>query len=359
MAEDDDDASKTEDPTGKRLDDARGKGHVPVSQDVKHLFVLSSVLAVVALLGPWMARDLTHALVPFMEQAHQIPLDSGGVVLAMGQIAIDVAIILAFPILIVLIGILAASWLQNGFLFTSGPLAWDLNKLNPITGFKRMFSLNGLVELVKGLIKIAIIATIVGVVLWPRMRVPDRFTFQSTAQMLRDLFDLTVLILITIIAVQIIVALADYLYQRWNYARQLRMTKQEVKEEYKQMEGDPQIKARIRSIRMDRARRRMMAAVPTADVVVTNPTHFAVALKYDPTSMAAPRLVAKGTDLVALKIRELAEENDVPIVENPPVARALYATVEIDAEIPPDQYRAVAEIISFVFKLKRRVMPAS
>jgi flagellar biosynthetic protein FlhB len=137
------------------------------------------------------------------------------------------------------------------------------------------------------------------------------------------------------------------------------MTKQEVKEEYKQMEGDPQIKARIRSIRMDRARRRMMAAVPTADVVVTNPTHFAVALKYDPTSMAAPRLVAKGTDLVALKIRELAEENDVPIVENPPVARALYATVEIDAEIPPDQYRAVAEIISFVFKLKRRVMPAS
>lgn len=358
MAEDDDDASKTEDPTGKRLDDARGKGHVPVSQDVKHLFVLSSVLAVVALLGPWMASDLTHALVPFMELAHQMPLDRGGLASALGRIAIDVAIILAFPILIVLIGILAASWLQNGFLFTSGPLAWDLNKLNPITGFKRMFSLNGLVELVKGLIKIGIIATIVGVVLWPRMRVPDRFTFQSPAQMLHDLFDLTVLILVTIIAVQIIVALADYLYQRWNYARQLRMTKQEVKEEYKQMEGDPHIKARIRSIRMDRARRRMMAAVPTADVVVTNPTHYAVALKYDPTSMAAPRLVAKGTDLVALKIRELAEENDVPIVENPPVARALHATVEIDAEIPPDQYRAVAEIISFVFKLKRRVMPA-
>ncbi len=359
MAEDDDDASKTEDPTGKRLGDAREKGHVPVSQDVKHLFVLSSVLAVVALLGPWMAKDLTHALVPFMEQAHQIPLDRGGVASALGQIAIDVAFILAFPILIVLIGILAASWLQNGLLFTTGPLAWDLNKLNPINGFKRMFSLNGLVELVKGIIKVAIIAAIVGVVLWPRLRVPDRFTFQSPAQMLSDLFDLTVLILITIIAVQIIVALADYLYQRWNYTRQLRMTKQEVKEEYKQMEGDPQIKARIRSLRMDKARRRMMAAVPTADVVVTNPTHYAVALKYDPTTMAAPRLIAKGTDLVALKIRELAEENDVPIVENPPVARALHATVEIDAEIAPDQYRAVAEIISFVFKLKRRVMPVN
>lgn len=359
MAEDDDDASKTEDPTGKRLDDARGKGHVPVSQDVKHLFVLTSVLAVVALLGPKMARDLTHALIPFMEQAHQIPLDRGGLASALGQIAIDSAIILAFPILIVLIGIMAASWIQNGFLFTSGPLAWDLNKLNPLSGLKRMFSLNGLVELVKGLVKMSIIAAIVGVALWPKFRAPDRFTFQSPAQMVRDIFDLTVLILMTIVAVQIIVALADYLYQRWNYNRQLRMTKQEVKEEYKQMEGDPQIKARIRSLRMDRARRRMMAAVPTADVVVTNPTHYAVALKYDPAAMAAPKLIAKGTDLVALKIREIAEENDVPIVENPPVARALHATVEIDAEIPPDQYRAVAEIISFVFKLKRRVMPTN
>jgi flagellar biosynthesis protein FlhB len=358
MAEDDDDASKTEDPTGKRLDDAREKGHIPVSQDVKHLFVLMSVLVVVAFLGPGMARDLTSALIPFMEQAHQIPLDRGGIVSALGQIAIDSALILVFPVLIVLVGILAASWLQNGFLFTAGPLAWDLNKLSPISGFKRVFSLNGLVELVKGLLKMAIVAVIVGIVLWPRLRVPDRFTEQSLGQMMTDLFDLTVLVLITIVAVQIIIAGIDLLYQRWNHTRQLRMTRHEVKEEYKQMEGDPQVKARIRSLRMDRARRRMMAAVPTADVIVTNPTHYAVALKYDPNAMAAPRLVAKGTDLVALKIREIAEEADVPIVENPPVARALFATVEIDQEIPSDQYRAVAEIISFVFKLKRRVMPS-
>jgi len=165
-------------------------------------------------------------------------------------------------------------------------------------------------------------------------------------------------VVIAVLSVMTIVTLIDVLYQRYQHLKEMRMTKQQVKDEHKQSEGDPMIKGRLRQIRAERARKRMMAAVPEADVVITNPTHFAVALKYDQATMAAPKLLAKGVDNLAFKIREVAEENDIPIVENPPVARALHAAVDIDQEIPPEHYKAVAEIIGYVMNLKRRVSGA-
>jgi flagellar biosynthetic protein FlhB len=162
----------------------------------------------------------------------------------------------------------------------------------------------------------------------------------------------TVRLTFIVLLIVTVMAAADYVYQRWSFLQQMRMTKQEVKDEHKQTEGDPMIKSRLRSLRMQRARQRMMAAVPKASVVITNPTHYAVALKYDMDAMGAPILVAKGADLIALRIRELADENEVPIVENPPLARALFATVELDQEVPPEHYKAVAEVISYVMKLK-------
>jgi len=356
VAEEQDDASKTEDPTGKRLGDARGKGHVPVSAEVKHWFMLLGTAFVLATMSEGMADKFVRAVKPFFEFAHQIPVDRGGISSTLTQVAADTALMLALPLLVLAIAGVAASYLQNGWMWTTAPLAWSLSKLNPINGWKRIFSVSGLIEFLKSLVKVSILGGLLTAILWPRLRKPDAFTDMPVEALLWEVLDITLGILYAVIGTQTVIAAADYFYQKWKYMKEMRMTKQEVKDEWKQAEGSPEVKSKLKSIRMERARRRMMAAVPTADVVITNPTHYAVALKYDPAAMAAPKLVAKGTDLVAKRIRELAAENDVPIVENPPVARALYATVELEQEIPPEQYRAVAEIISFVFKLKRKTV---
>lgn len=357
MAEDQDDASKTEEPTAKRLDDARGRGHVPISQDFKHWMMLGGATAVVGLFGPGMAADLAAAVRPFLEVPHAVPSGMDGMLGAMAGAALQAGLALALPVLVLVIAGIASGLLQNGLMWTTTPLTPDLGKLDPLKGFKRIFSANAPVELAKSLLKIGIIGTVIAAVLLPQLTRPDLFTAMPIDALMAEIFRLTLILLAIVLALQAVVATIDWTYQRWNYARQLRMSRTEVRDEYKQLEGDPAVKARIRSIRMDRARRRMMQAVPTADVVVTNPTHFAVALKYDPAEMSAPRMVAKGADLVALRIREIAEEAGVPVVENPPVARALFASVEIDEEIPPEQYRAVAEIISYVFRLRRKPMP--
>ena len=356
MAEEQDDASKTEDPTSKRLGDARGKGHVPVSTEVKHWFMLLGTAFVLATMSGGMADQFVRTVKPFFELAHQIPLDRGGISSALTRAVTDAALMLALPLLVLVIAGISASYLQNGWIWSTTPLAWSLKKLNPINGWKRIFSVAGLVEFLKSIVKVSILGCLLTVILWPRLRKPDAFTDMPVEALLWEVLDISLWILYAVIGAQTVIAAADYFYQKWKYMKEMRMTKQEVKDEWKQAEGSPEVKSKLRSLRMERARRRMMAAVPTADVVITNPTHYAVALKYDPAAMAAPKLVAKGTDLVAKRIRELATENDVPVVENPPVARALYATVEIEQEIPPEQYRAVAEIISFVFKLKRKTV---
>jgi len=356
MSEDQDEASKTEDPTAKRLSDAREKGQVAISQDFKHWIMLLAGTALVGLFGPAIAVDVRDAVMPFMERPHAFPVDRDELFSTFAGVLLAAFLALALPVLMLIVAGLASGLLQNGFIFTTTPIEPKLSKLSPIKGFKRIFSTNAPVELAKSVLKMGIIGAVLVAVLLPQLVRPDVFTAMSIEALMAEIFRLALLLLAIVLALQAVVAVVDWAYQRWNHNKQLRMTKTEVKDEYKQLEGDPQVKARIRSLRMERARRRMMQAVPTADVVVTNPTHYAVALKYEPGEMAAPRLVAKGTDLVALRIREIAEENGVPIVENPPVARALHASVEIDQEIPPDQYRAVAEIISYVFRLKRRAV---
>jgi flagellar biosynthetic protein FlhB len=246
---------------------------------------------------------------------------------------------------------LAGHVLQTGFAFSAERLKPDLSKLSPLSGLKRIFGLEGLSNLVKGFLKIAIVGTAVWTTLWPMRGQLTLLLDESTADMAGDMVHLIIRILIAALAVLAVIAVLDYSLQRYRFLQRNRMSKQEVKDEMKQTDGDPAVKARIRKVRIERSRRRMMAQVPEATVVITNPTHYAVALKYESGKMAAPVCVAKGMDALALRIRAVAEEADVPIVENPPLARALYASVELDEAVPPEQYKAVAQVIGYVMRL--------
>jgi flagellar biosynthesis protein FlhB len=231
----------------------------------------------------------------------------------------------------------------------------NLNKLNPLPAFTRLFSMQNGLELIKGLVKMAVVGIVCFIILKPMMISVEHYAGMPMEVLLTEIQYLVVKLFLWVTIIIFFLAAGDFLYQRFQYAKKMRMSKHDQKEEYKQQEGDPIVKGRLRQMRFDKARRRMMQAVPKADVVVTNPTHFAVALKYDQSANSAPVVLAKGADAVAAKIREIAKENNIPLVENPPLARALYATVEIDQEIPPEHYKAMAEVISYVFKLKNRL----
>jgi flagellar biosynthetic protein FlhB len=246
---------------------------------------------------------------------------------------------------------------QHGPLWTAEPLAPKLSRISPLAGAKRLFSKQSLLQVAKGVMKLVIVGGAVIAALWPaRGALPD-LALEGSGDATAFLFSLTMRVFGTAVAVLAVLAAVDWLVQRQMWLARQRMSVSEMREEFKQSEGDPQIKARIRRLQMERSRRRMMAKVPEATVVVTNPTHYAVALKWD-RGMNAPLCLAKGADRVALRIRALAEEHRVPLVENPPLARALYATVEIDQEVPPEHYRAVAEVIGYVMGLRRRAAGA-
>jgi flagellar biosynthetic protein FlhB len=217
-----------------------------------------------------------------------------------------------------------------------------------------MFSSRSLAEFVRGLMKIAVVASVALFLIVPEVAHLNKLIGMEMVQLLAETKALLAKLLIGVVAIVAAIATIDVIYQRMQHLREMRMSRQEIKEEFKETEGDPLIKGRLRQLRMERTRRRMMAQVPQSDVVVTNPTHYAVALKYDPATMAAPRMMAKGVDKVAQKIREIAREHGIPVVENPPLARGLHAAVDIDQEVTPEFYKAVAEVISYIFKLKRR-----
>jgi flagellar biosynthetic protein FlhB len=241
---------------------------------------------------------------------------------------------------------------QSGPMWAPQRLAPQLSKLSPLKGAQRIISVRSVVELLKSLVKLAVVVAVLVLVLRPFAAGIEQWPALSPVAALAQSNDLLIRIAAAVAAVTTLVAAADYLYQRFSFLARMRMTKQELREEFKEADGDPQIKARIRRLGQERARKRMMAAVPTATVVITNPTHFAVALAYDMSSMPAPKVVAKGVDRLALRIREVAAANDVPVVENPPLARSLHASVEIDDEIPPEHYQAVAQVIGWVMKSK-------
>jgi flagellar biosynthetic protein FlhB len=346
---------KTEEPTPKRLEDARKRGEVVGSREVNHLLALGGGAAALAFGAPHVVATLTPELAALLERSSALPMSLEGLVGLARAILLLVGAAIALPLGLMLAGGLLGGLIQHGPVFTVEPLAPRLERISLVKGFERLFSSRAVIELVKGLIKIAIVGGVAVIAVEPYFAQVVESAALEPGQLNALLVTLARRVTYAVVVVMAVVAGADYLLQRFQFMRRMRMSRQEIHDEYKQTEGDPTVKARLRQLRQERARRRMMAAVPQADVVIVNPTHVAVALEYEQATMPAPKLVAKGVDRVALKIREVAEANGVPIVENPPLARALHAGVELDAYIPEQHYRAVAEVIGYVMRLKGRL----
>jgi len=351
MSEDSDPESKTEDPSGKRLQDAADKGNVAKSMEIGYWFTFLAASIALWMLSDTLSSRIVSTTTMFFSQPHLIPIDPSH----LARITVDVTLAIGLalgPIIgLFVIASVGASLLQNPFHVSLEKIKPDFNKLSPMAGLKRMIGVQNMVEFVKNIIKISVIGGILLIILLPELDELEVLIDLDLSVVLPLCLKIVAKLVGALLGIMFVVAAADYLYQRFNYMKNLRMTKQEVKEEYKEIEGDPHIKAKLRQLRIQRSRQRMMAAVPKASVVVTNPTHFAVALKYEQGQSEAPIVVAKGADNIALRIRQIATENEVPIVENPPLARALYK-VELEQEIPVEHFRAVAEVISYVMKLK-------
>jgi flagellar biosynthesis protein FlhB len=344
--------SKTEDPSQKRLEDAHKKGDVAKSQEVTSWFMLLGSAIVFAMLSPWVGAELGSALRLVIMNADQFDVEGAGFGDFFNRLAFSMVGIALAPLVVLMVCGILANLVQHRPVWSFDPITPKFSKVSPLAGAKRLFSGEALVNFGKGLLKIAIVGAVVVVVCWPER---DRLDTMMTADpllILLDFQEIGIKIFIAVLIVVTAIAGADYFYVRHKWWQRQMMTVQETREEYKQQEGDPHIKGRLRQMRQERARKRMMASVPDATVVITNPTHFAVALKYD-KSMAAPICVAKGADAVALRIRALATDNNVPIIENPPLARALFASVDIDETIPTEHFKAVAEVIGFVMRLKQ------
>jgi flagellar biosynthetic protein FlhB len=302
-----------------------------------------------------MMKRVTAISVGFIADAHSYPLDFEHFRLLFARVLVDMGLLLGPVVALFFLVSLVSTLAQVGWSFSPEKLQFRFDAFSPLKGLKKIFGLRGLSEFAKGLIKIGIVGTLFIAVSLPLIGDVDVMPLFNVPAMLDRMQKIALIFTMIALAIMTVVAALDYFYQRWDHIRNLRMSKQELRDEYKQQEGDPAVKKRIAQARMERAQARMMSAVARADVIITNPTHYAVALAYDMKTMAAPRLVGKGMDDIAKKIREVADDNDIPIVENPPLARAIYASVEIDHEIPPQYYHAVAEVISYVFRLVGRM----
>lgn len=354
MAEEDD-SQKTEDPTSRKLDKGRERGQVAQSQEVAHWGILLAGAGGLMFLAPWMMRRTASATRMFFESAAAIPADFDHLRLLLSRLMLEILIVVGPFFGLLLAAAIGIHVIQTGFLWAPSRLEPDLDKISPLKGLKRLFSLRTAVEFAKGVLKLLVVGAAAFGMAMPLFGDLELMPAKDILAALDRSHGVAIRLAIGTLAVLSLIALLDFAYQKFSFLKQMRMTRQEVRDEHKQTEGDPQVKARIRKLRLERARRRMMAAVPKADVVITNPTHYAIALEYKMESMPAPKLVAKGVDSLAKKIREVAEEHEVPIVENPPLARALYDTVELDEEIPTEHYKAVAEIIGYVMRLKGKL----
>jgi flagellar biosynthetic protein FlhB len=297
---------------------------------------------------------LTITLRGLFANAHQIPLDGPGLLSIVGRIEREVLASIALPLGILVLAAIAGNMIQHRLVWSAQPLKPQFGKISPLAGLKRLFSQQALANFVKGLVKLVVVGAVMFALLWPhrdRLEALVQTDLYGTLAITRSY---ALSMLGAVVAILFFVAAADYLFQYRQWYERQKMSMRELKEEFKQTEGDPMIKGKIRQLRQSRMRKRMIAAVPKASVVITNPTHYAIALQYE-RGMNAPLCLAKGVDGLALRIREVAEEHSIPVVENPPLARALHATVDVDQEIPPEHYKAVAEVIGFVMKLRRAV----
>lgn len=350
MAEEND-SEKTEEPTQKKLDDAAKKGDAPKSQEINAWFVMLGGALAVMMLGNSTAGALMHHLRIFIAQPEAIPMDAEHLRLVWLELGKAVLGAIAIPLLILIVAAIAGNVVQHMPVFTGENMKPQLSKISPVKGLERLFGPKSVMNLVKGIVKMAVVGLVTFLIAWPER---DRLGLMMTwdvALLLPAVQTMALRMLAGVIAVMTVVAVLDYMFERMQWMKKKRMSVQEVKDEHKQMEGDPTVKAKLRQIRVERGRKRMMAAVPEATVVITNPTHYAVALKYE-QGMGAPVVVAKGMDAIAFKIREIAQAHDVPVLENPPLARALHASAEVDQPIQPEHYKAVAEVIGYVMRLK-------
>ena len=344
---------KTEQPTPKKREDARRKGQVAKSRELPSIAVLISGVVIMAIFGSYMNSQLQSMVAKVFSTISLSNMDKPDVT-AFAKEMVGLFVLIMAPLLTAnFVTAIFSNILQVGFMVSGESISPKLSKLNPIMGFKRLFSMNSVAELLKSILKLVIIGTVA------------YFSIKGEMERLTNLIDIELseiisYMLYTIMKISIkctlamiLLVVADFAYQKWQFEKRLRMTKKEIKDEFKRTEGDPQIKSRIRSIQMEMARKRMMQDVPKADVVITNPTHFAVALKYESGSMTAPKLLAKGAGAVAFRIKEIAQKHHIPVVENKELAHDLYKLVEIGREIPVNLYQAVAEVLAYIYKLKK------
>lgn len=346
---------KTEKATPKKREDERKKGRVAKSQDINTALLLLASFTLLAVVGGFMKENmLTLYSTTFTEYIHW-ELDYNSSIKLLKAVLIQFALIVAPVMLIASIIAIASNLLQVGFLFTTEPLKFDLKKIDPIKGAKRIFSIRAIVELLKSFLKIGFIGSITFAVIWIYKDEMMMLALKAPENAVAFFGRVTIIMGIAATITLLFLAVLDYMYQKYDFEKNIRMSKQDIKDEHKNIEGDPLIKSKLREKQRQVAMSRMMAEVPKADVVITNPTHYAIAIKYDESITSAPYVVAKGTDDVAQKIKEIAKEHDIMTVENKPLARALYDLVDLNEVIPEQFYQAVAEILAFVYQNEKRV----
>lgn len=350
MSEDSDE--KTQEPTQKRLDEALQRGDVAKSQEVNTWFLIAGATLVLSSFASSIGSGIQTPMRNLIQNSWMIHVDGPGLLALTKSLLIMLFSALGVPLLLLMIVAVASNLVQHRLVFSAESLMPKFSKISPMAGAKRLFGKQAAANFLKGLFKLIALGIVMVVVLYPERHRLDAMVRFDVASILTVTTTLTLQLMGAVVAMLAFVAIADFFFQYRQWYERQKMSLQEIKEEYKQSEGDPHIKGRLRQLRVERMKKRMMSAVPNASVIITNPTHFSVALRYE-RGMQAPVCVAKGMDAIALKIREVAKQHDIPLVENVPLARALYATVDVDEEIPVEHYQAVAEIIGYVMGLRR------
>ncbi|MDH4098957.1 MAG: flagellar biosynthesis protein FlhB [Nitrospirota bacterium] len=353
MAEDD--QERTERATDKKREEARKKGQVARSQEVLSALVLFGGMMTLYFMGAYIVHQMASYMKPALVQSTSLHLNQANVYgLLIKHLSNLLYMLIPLWLVVIMLGV-AGNIMQVGVSFSSEVLSPKFERLDPIKGLKNIFSVRTLMEAAKSLLKVGFLAYASWWLIKKQIAEFPALTHLSVWDILVYTGKFSFRLFLVLGVVMVAIAVIDYAIQKYNFEKSIRMTKKEIRDEMKESEGDPQVKARIRSLQREMAKKRMMQEVPKADVVITNPTHFAIAIKYDPLSMAAPQVVAKGTELIAQKIKEIAKEHKVPVVENKPLAQTLYKTVEIGQFIPPNLFQAVAEVLAYVYKLKKKI----
>jgi len=353
MADKPEEHEKTEEPSQKKLEDAHKKGDVAKSQEVNSWFIMVGATIVLMIFSKDMGSTLVSSLKAILSQAHDIPMTGTALVANFRSLGLVILGALTIPFIIFAAAGLAGNLVQHRPLISLEPITPKFSKVSPLAGFKRLFSKTSLVNFTKSLAKLILVSIVIFIIVWPSRDKLDAIVGLDPVKLMDLIHSIASQIMIGVVAILSIIAAIDFAWQKHVWWEKQRMTIKEVRDEHKQMEGDPQVRAKLRQIRVERGRQRMMQNVPRAAVVITNPTHYSIALEYE-KGMDAPVCVAKGVDNIAFKIRQIAEENGIPIVENPPLARTLHASVEVDDMIPEEHYKAVAEVIGYIMRLRGR-----